>query len=66
MCGWRGGIERAALTHRQVQSYPAQRGRICNSPGIPSDWTEGPSHCSGAEGTAVRNIVWIVGSFFMK
>lgn len=53
--GGRGGgvLKRdCSLRHRQDQSHPAQRGRICDSPGIPSDWTEGPSHGSGAEGTA--------------
>lgn len=64
MCGWGGGgggvLERLlslSLRHRQAQSHPAQRGRICNSPGIPSDWTEGPSHDSGAEGAADRDAV---------
>lgn len=56
-----GGTGKTALSHRQVQSHPAQRGRIYNSPGIPSDWTEGPSHGSGAEGTADRDAVWITG-----
>lgn len=36
------------------ESYAAQRDLIGGSPGIPSDWTEGPSHGSGAEGVADR------------
>lgn len=50
MCGWGGEYKRdCSLRHKKDQSHPAQRGRICDSPGIPSDWTEGPSHGSGAK-----------------
>lgn len=48
------------LSHKQSQSSPAKRGRSCNSPGIPSDWTEGPSHGSGAGVTADRRDVSII------
>lgn len=57
----RGALKRLLLRCRQDQSNPAQRGRICDSLGIPSDWTEGPSHGSGAQGTADRVAVWITG-----
>lgn len=60
MCGWGGGYWKGcSLKHRQDESSPAQRGSIFNCPGIPSDWTEGPSHGSGARETADRNAVWI-------
>lgn len=57
--GEEGGVLKrdCSLRRRQDQSNPAQRGRICDSPGIPSDWTEGPSHDSGAEGAADRDAV---------
>lgn len=62
MCGWGGGhYKDCSIRHRQDQSHPAQRGRICNSPGIPSDWTEGPSHGSGADRSANRDAVWTTG-----
>lgn len=51
MCGWAYGKD-CNLRRKRSQSHPAQRGPICDSPGIPSDWTEGPSHDSGAEGAA--------------
>lgn len=62
MCGWGGGYWKDCfLKQGQDQSCPAQRGRFCNSPGIPSDWTEGPSHGSRAERTADGDAVRIIG-----
>ena len=60
-CGW-GYWLGCFLWQKQNESSPAQRGYCFNSPGIPSDWTEGPSHGSGAGATADSNDVWILGT----
>lgn len=47
----RRGEEEGALEDTEETSLvPLEVGLIGGSPGIPSDWTEGPSHGSGAEG----------------
>lgn len=62
MFGW-GFTAKTALSDGDgLSPTPAQRGCICNSPGIPSDWTEGPSHGSGPRGTAGGCVVWTIGT----